>query len=402
MEFRCRLGTEGGEILEEVHTSESEADLRQYLEGQGLYILSLQRRGFSSWSKLPFRYSTRVRTREFLVFNQELATLLGAGLPLVQSLDILRDKVDDGALKSLLDDVYLRVRAGSALSEAFEAQGDEVSGVYTASLLAGEKSGGLEEVLHQYVGYVRIIAALKQKSISALVYPAVLLGLSLIVVAIVVLRVVPQFEGFYQGFGTELPLMTQLIVRLSEFLRSQFWFFLLGTGGLGAIGWHWMRQPGRQILLDKWLLSVPAIGAIARRFATSQLSRTLSVLLGGGIPLVDSIEVASKALGNRYYGEQLLVVGQKVREGQAFARALSEREVFPSVAIKMVEVGESTGALREMLGSVADFFDEEIDTQLGRLITLIEPALLVIMGIIIAALLVALYLPLLQLGSVLS
>ena len=402
MEFRCRLGTDGGEILEELHTSESEADLRQHLEGQGLYILSLQRRGFSSWLKVPFRYSTRIRTREFLVFNQELATLLGAGLPLVQALDILRDKVDGGALKVLLDDVYVRVRAGSALSEAFEAQGKRISGVYTASLLAGEKSGGLEEVLRRYVSYVRVIAALKRKSVSALVYPAVLLGLSLIVVAIIVLRVVPQFEGFYQGFGRELPLVTQLIVSFSGFLRSQFWFFLLGIGGLGAFGWHWTHRPGRQALLDKWLLAVPAIGGIARRFATSQLSRTLSVLLGGGIPLVDSIDMASKALGNRYYGEELLVVGQRVREGQAFAMALAEREVFLSVAIKMVEVGESTGALREMLGSVADFFDEEIDTQLGRFITLIEPVLLVIMGIIIAALLVALYLPLLQLGSVLS
>ena len=402
MEFRCRLGTERGEVIEEVYVAESESRLRQQLEAKGLYILSLTRRGGLGWPGLALPRRHRIKTREFLVFNQKLATLLRAGMPLVQSLDILRQRVEDPSFKASLNDVYDRVRAGAALSEAFEAQGNIIPAMYTASVLAGEKSGGLEEVIRRYVDYVKVIAAVKRKTVSALVYPAILLTLSTIVVAIIVLRVVPEFEGFYRGFGAELPIMTRMIVAFSEFLRSYLLFLALGVGGAVVAGWYWLRQPGRGAMLDRLILRVPAVGTIAARFATSQLTRTLATLLSGGIPLVTALDVTARALGNRFLADQLTLVGQRVREGEALAAALAERGVFPAVALKMVEVGESTGALQEMLTSVADFFDEEIDTQLGRFITIIEPALLVVMGIVIAALLLALYMPLLQLGSVLS
>ena len=402
MEFRCRLGTERGEVIEEVYVAESESKLRQQLEAKGLYILSLTRRGALGWPGLALPKRHRIKTREFLVFNQELATLLRAGMPLLQSLDILRQRVEDPSFKASLNDVYDRVRAGAALSEAFEAQGNIIPAMYTASVLAGEKSGGLEEVIRRYVDYVKVIAAVKRKTVSALVYPAILLTLSTIVVAIIVLRVVPEFEGFYRGFGAELPIMTRMIVAFSEFLRSYLLFLALGVVGAVVAGWYWLRQPGRGAMLDRLILRVPAVGTIAARFATSQLTRTLATLLSGGIPLVSALDVTARALGNRFLADQLTLVGQRVREGEALAAALAERGVFPAVALKMIEVGESTGALQEMLTSVADFFDEEIDTQLGRFITIIEPALLVVMGIVIAALLLALYMPLLQLGSVLS
>ena len=399
MEFHCRLGTETGEVIEGVHVAESEAALRQDLEARGLYVLALSRRGWSGFS-LPER--RRIRTREFLVFNQELATLLRAGLPLVQSLDILRQRMDDPAFRTILNDVHDRVHAGAALSEAFDAQGDVVPGMYTASLLAGEKSGGLEEVIRRYVAYVKVVTALQRKTLSALVYPAVLLGLSMVVVSIIVLNVVPEFEAFYGGFGAELPWMTQVVVAVSNTARNHFLLIVLGAGAAVAAVWRWLQRPGRAALLDRVVLRIPGIGSIAGQFATSQLSRTLATLLGGGIPLVDAIDVASRAIGNRFYAEQLAVVGQRVREGEALAAALEARGIFPSVVIRMVEVGEATGALREMLTSVADFFDEQIETRLGRFVTVIEPVLLIVMGLVIAALLVALYLPLLQLGTVLS
>ncbi|MBQ01134.1 MAG: secretion system protein [Acidobacteria bacterium] len=402
MEFRCRLGTQTGEVTEEMHVAESESKLRQELEAKGLYVLSLSRRGALGWPGLSFAKRRRIKTREFLVFNQELATLLRAGMPLVQSLDILRQRVEDPSFKAALDDVHDRVSAGAALSEAFEAQGETIPGIYTASLLAGEKSGGLEEVIRRYVAHVKVITAVKRKTLSALVYPAILLLLSLVVVSIIVLRVVPEFEGFYQSFDAELPIATRMIVAVSAFLRSYLFFVVLGLGGAVAAVWSWLRRPGGVAMLDRLILRLPAVGTIAGRFATSQLTRTLATLLSGGIPLVNAIDVASRALGNRFFADQLRVVGQRVREGEALAVALADRGVFPAVAIKMVEVGESTGALQEMLTSVADFFDEEIDTQLGRFITIIEPVLLVIMGVVIAALLIALYMPLLQLGSVLS
>ncbi|MDP6581394.1 MAG: type II secretion system F family protein [Vicinamibacterales bacterium] len=402
MEFRCRLGTETGEVTEEMHVAENESKLRQELEAKGLYVLSLSRRGALGWPGLSFAKHRRIKTREFLVFNQELATLLRAGMPLVQSLDILRQRVEDPSFKAALDDVHDRVRAGAALSEAFETQGEMFPGIYTASLMAGEKSGGLEEVIRRYVAHVKVISAVKRKTLSALVYPAILLFLALVVVSIIVLRVVPEFEGFYQSFDAELPVATRMIVAVSAFLRSYLFFVVLGLGGAVAAGWYWLRRPGGVSMLDRLILRLPVIGTIAGRFATSQLTRTLATLLSGGIPLVNAIDVASRALGNRFFADQLRVVGRRVREGEALAAALADRGVFPAVAIKMVEVGESTGALQEMLTSVADFFDEEIDTQLGRFITIIEPVLLVIMGVVIAALLIALYMPLLQLGSVLS
>ena len=401
MEFSCRLGTESGAVIEEVHVAESEAKLRQELEAKGMYILSLSRRDAFWWPGFSLPRRRGVKTREFLVFNQELATLLRAGLPLVQSLDILRQRVADASFKAVLDDVHDRVRAGAALSEAFEAQ-EMIPGMYTATLLAGEKSGGLEEVIRRYVDYVKVVAAMKRKTVSALVYPLILLTLSTIVVAIIVLRVVPEFEGFYEGFGAELPIATRTIVAVSRFLRSYMLVLVLGVGGAVIAGRYWLRRPGSGALLDRLILRVPLVGTIAGRFATSQLTRTLATLIGGGIPLVSALGVASRALGNRFFADQLTIVGQRVREGESLAVALSERGVFPSVALKMVEVGESTGALQEMLTSIADFFDEEIDTQLGRFITIIDPALLVIMGIVIAALLLALYMPLLQLGSVLA
>ena len=402
MEFRCRLGTETGEVLEEVHVSESASKLRHELEGKGFYILSLTRRGFLRGTSLTFRSRRRIKVREFLVFNQELAALLRAGMPLVQSLEILCQRVEDPSLRALLNDVRDRVRSGAALSEAFEAQGDVVPGIYTASLLAGEKSGGLEEVIRRYVDYVKVISTVKRKTVSALVYPLILLLLSFVVVSIIVFRVVPEFEGFYRGFGTELPLVTRTIVSLSSFLRTHL-LLVLSSVGAAVVGvWYWIQRPGGVAVFDRFVLKIPAVGHIAGRFATSQLARTLATLLSGGIPLVNAIDVSSRAIGNRYFGDELTLVGQRVREGESLAASLAERDIFPPVAVKMVEVGESTGALQEMLTNVADFFDEEIDTQLGRFVTIIEPVLLVVMGVVIAALLAALYMPLLQIGSVLS
>ena len=235
---------------------------------------------------------------------------------------------------------------------------------------------------------------------SALIYPVILLGLSLVVVGIIVLRVVPEFANFYQGLGAELPLATRVIMAASDILRGYFLLILLVLGGGVALVWTWLKQPGRGALVDRLLLGVPTVGQIAGKFATSQLSRTLATLLGGGIPLVNALDVAARSMGNRHFARELGTVSREVREGRALSVSMSGRGIFPAVAIKMVEVGESTGALQDMLNNVADFFDEEIETTLGRFMTMIEPVLLVIMGIVIAGMLLALYMPLLQLGTV--
>jgi type IV pilus assembly protein PilC len=405
MEYRCRLGTPGGEIIEGVYVADSEARLRREFEEKGLLVLAIQQAGRRALAGvhlpvLPRR--RKVPSREFLVFNQELATLLKAGMPLVQSLDILRQRITNPIFKVVLDDVYERVRAGSALSEAFEAHTGLFPGVYTASLLAGEKSGNLEQVLRRYVSYVKVVSGVRRKTISALVYPAILVVLSLIVVTVIVVKVVPEFSNFYNQFGKELPLSTRFIVGLSSFVTSYILLIVGGVAALVVTALWWVRQPGQRRRLHRFVLKLPASGALAQRFSTSQGARTLATLLGGGIPLVNALEVTARSMGNLHMAGELTTAAQQVREGRSLAATLQDSGAFPDVAIKMVEVGESTGALQEMLNSLADFYDEEIDTNLGRFVTVIEPALLVIMGIVIAGLLLSLYLPLFNLSSALS
>jgi type IV pilus assembly protein PilC len=401
MEFRCRLGTPGGEIIEGVYVADSEDRLRREFEEKGLYVLGIQRAGRLALGSLSLPTRSKIGTREFLVFNQELATLLKAGMPLVQSLEILRRRVTNPVFKSVLNDVHDRVRAGNSLSESFEAHGSMFPGVYTASLLAGEKSGNLEQVIRRYVAYVKVVEGVRRKTISALIYPAVLLVLSLIVVAILVLRVVPQFGGYYEQFGKELPLSTRVIVAVSNYATAYFGIVVLVAIGVSAAIWLWLKRPGQREIVDRWILGLPLLGGVARKFSTSQAARTLATLLGGGIPLVNAIDVAARSIKNRYMARELHIASQQVREGRALSAAMSDSGAFPDVSLKMVEVGEQTGALQEMLNSLADFYDEEIETNLDRFVTLVEPILLIIMGIVIAGLLLALYMPLFNLSNAL-
>jgi type IV pilus assembly protein PilC len=402
MEFRCRLASPSGEITEGVYVAENEVRLRHELEEKGLFVLSLQRRGAIGGLSLQLPQRRAINTREFLVFNQELATLLKAGMPLVQSLDLLKRRVSSPVFRSVLEDVHERVRSGTALSDAFDAQGELFPRVYTASLLAGERSGNLDAVLRRYVEYAKIIATVKRKTVSALVYPAILVALALGLVTIIVLKVVPAFSDFYSSFGAQLPLVTRIIVAISEFIRGQFLYLVVGIV-LAAIALiSWLQQKGQKARFDRAMLRLPLLGQVARKFATSQMARTLATLLGGGLPLVNALDISSKSIGNQYMAGQLEIVAARVREGESFARALDARGTFPEVAVKMAEVGESTGALQDMLNTVADFYDEEIATNMERFVTLVEPILLVIMGIVIAGLLLALYMPLFQLSSVLG
>ncbi len=402
MEFRARLASATGEITEGVYAADTESRLRHELEEKGLYVLSLQPKHAIGGVSLHVPQRRSVSTREFLVFNQELATLLKAGMPLVQSLDLLKRRVTSPVFKAVLNDVHEQVRSGTALSDAFGAQGDLFPRVYTASLLAGERSGNLDAVLRRYVEYTKIIATVKRKTVSALVYPAILISLAIVLVGIIVIKVVPAFSDFYSSFGANLPLVTRIIIDVSDFIRAQLLLLVIGLTAAAIAVVVWVRQPGQQARFDHLILNLPMLGQVARKFATSQMARTLATLLGGGLPLVNALDIAANSIGNQFMARQLDIVSTRVREGESFAGALDARRVFPEVAVKMAEVGESTGALQEMLNTVADFYDEEISTTMDRFITLVEPILLVVMGIVIAGLLLALYMPLFQLSSVLS
>ena len=402
VEFHCRVATASGQISEATYVAENEARLRSELEEKGLYLLSVQGKGGLNVGGLRFALPKRrkVPMSEFLVFNQELATLLRAGLPLVQSLDILRRRAPNPVFKASLDDIYDKVRSGTALSEAFEAQ-NLFSGVYTASLMAGEKSGSLEQVLRRYVAHIKVMLAVRGQVISALIYPAVLILLSIAVVSLIVFKVVPEFAEFYSGYGqgAQLPASTRFVVAVSTTLVSSGPFILLAIAGLVIGGLAWFRQPSERRRLHAAMLKLPFFGPLTRKLATAQVSRTLATLLAGGIPLVNALDIAAKSVQNRAIAEGLAVVAKEVREGSSLGVSLAKQHIFPHVAVEMVEVGESTGALADMLNSVADFYDEENTTTLTRFSNLVQPVLLIVMGVIIAFLLMSLYMPLFNLSS---
>ena len=401
MEFRCRLVTAAGEIVEGTYAAENEARLRHDFETQGLHVLSLRKRTpLTGGSFLPKR--RKVSHHEFLVFNQEFATLLKAGMPLVQSIDLLRHQVVNPVFRGVLDDVHEKVRGGVALSEAFADHGNLFPRVYTASLMAGERSGNLDAILRRYVVYEKVIDTVRRRTISALIYPVILIVLAIGLVGIIVLRVVPAFSEFYASFDAELPMSTRVILGVSSFAQQQY---LLVTAIVvigSAVFAAWIRRPGQRARFDRVVLSIPFIGATARKFVTAQMARTLATLLGGGIPLVNSMEVTARSVSNQHMANELDVVTQRVREGEGLAASLTARQVVPDVALKMIEVGEQTGSLQDMLSSLADFYDEEVETSVGRFVTIIEPALLVLMGLVIAVLVLALYMPLFELSNVVN
>jgi type IV pilus assembly protein PilC len=400
VEFRCRVATSTGHITESTFSAESEAQLRHDLEQRGLYLLAI--RGGVGLSRVRRAVPRRrgVPTTDFVIFNQELATLLKAGLPLVQSLDILRKRVPNPTLRVALDDVYDRVRSGASLSEAMDAQ-QLFSGVYTASLMAGEKSGSLEQVIRRYVQHMKVLSSVRSHVVSALIYPVVLVALSIVVIGLIVFKVVPEFADFYAqyGAGAQLPFSTRVVVAVSSNLVSSASAILVAASAAVAAVVIVLRRPGQRRQLHAAILRLPYFGPLARRFATAQVSRTMATLLSGGIPLVNALDIAARAVGNRSVGEHLSAVAAQVREGRSLAQCLAEGGVFPHIAVEMVEVGESTGAMADMLNSVADFYDEENETSLTRFSNLIQPILLIVMGAVIAGLLLSLYMPLFQLSS---
>jgi type IV pilus assembly protein PilC len=402
VEFQCRVATASGQISETTFVAENEAHLRMELEDKGLYLLSVQSRGGLKVGRFQLRLPQRRRvpTREFLLFNQELATLLRAGLPLVQSLELLRRRVPNPIFKAALDDIYEKVRSGTSLSDAFDAQ-HLFPGVYTASLMAGEKSGSLEQVLRRYVQHMKVMLAVRAHVVSAMIYPAVLMAMSAVVVGLIVFKVVPEFAEFYKQYGDNaaLPVSTQIVVAISTNLVSSAGVLAVALVGLVAGFILFFRQPGQRRRLHAGILRLPFFGPLARQLATAQVARTLATLLSGGIPLVNALDVAAKSTGNRFIAEGLTVVARQVREGSNLAGSLAQQQLFPHIAIGMVEVGESTGALADMLSSVADFYDEENETTLTRFSNLIQPVLLIVMGVVIAFLLMSLYMPLFNLSS---
>ena len=394
MQFVCRLGTAEGRVIEQVHTASDETALRTDLEKRGYHVFQVRRKGLGRISLGSLRRGGRkMAAQKFLIFNQELAALLKAGLPLLQSLDMMVERMSDSEFRPVLADIRDRVMTGEDLSQAFGAHSEKFPRLYPSALKAGERSGELESVIRRFISYQKLMIETRKKVVSALVYPAVLVATSIAMILVLTIFVMPKFLGFYDELEGELPLITRITLGFSNFLRSNWMWEVPLLIILGVAFVYWRRTEAGRRSLDRFQLHLPLVGSILQRLALSQFTRSLATLLSGGIPLVPAFELACGSVGNSEVRSRLEPQIQRVREGQAFHEALDESGVVPPMALDMIQVGEATGALDEMLSNVSDFFDDEVETHVQRILSLIEPVMLVFMGLIVGLILVSLYLP---------
>ncbi|MGE0129941.1 MAG: type II secretion system F family protein [Blastocatellales bacterium] len=400
-EFICKLGTPGGEIVTRTVEGLSEQELRQRLVLEGYRIFSVESSGVVNGVRVrgAGHRSVRIKLDDFLLFNQQLAALIHAGLPVLQSIQMLRQRSPNPKLRTVLSDVEARIKSGAALSEALEAQGDTFPKIYTASILAGERSGNLDDVLRRYVEYTKSIAALRRKIRGALTYPIMLLCAAFVLIAILTTFVIPQFSTLYENMGTDLPAVTIFVVSASATVRENIYWLLplLLISGAGLYSWR-QTENGRRTM-DRWVLKIPIVGDLIKQLTTAQLSRSLATLLAGGITVVESFQIALQSVTNRELLRSTEPALSKIREGKPFTESLAGAGWAPALAVDMIGVGERSGSLREMLDEVAGFYDAETETKLGQLTSLIEPTILLAMAGIVITILLAIYLPLLQMAS---
>ncbi|HKZ53677.1 MAG TPA: type II secretion system F family protein [Candidatus Acidoferrales bacterium] len=399
-EFLCRVADASGKSFTQMETANSEAEVRQRLTEKGLHIYSVRGRSLPS---LALRWPSRTRPRfsasDFFLFNQQFVTLIRAGLPILRAVELLADRSTRPGLRMVLNDIRERVRGGASLSEGFRAQG-LFPEVYISSLLAGERSGNLAGVLEQYIAYQRVTGTVRRRLLTALVYPALLVVVAAGVLSYVTLFVIPRFAELYSEMNVSLPALTVAVVTVALNLRASLLVLLLIVAVVAVVLVLVGRTEGGAQTLDRARMKVPLVGDIILKFRLAQFTRTLSTLLAGGIPLVPSLEVSAGAMGSPVLRSSIAAASVRVSEGQSLHAALARTGIVPDLVIEMIEVGESTGALPQMLNSVAEFYEEDLNTRLTTLLALVEPLLLVVMGGIILVILVALYLPIFSIGSV--
>ncbi len=398
-EFICRLGTPSGEILTRIVEAAGAGEARNRLEGEGfrVFAVSSTEKGLSAVLPGGTSKKSSVKQADFLLFNQQLSALLRAGIPVLQSINLLKNRSASSSLRVVLADVEEKIKSGVPLSEAFEAQGIFPK-IYSASILAGEKSGALDDVLLRFVTYLKRSVGVSRKLRSALAYPAFLLLAATFMVAFLTLYIVPRMSDLFKGLSANkgLPTVTVIVLAFSNGLANNFWWLLPLVLILGFALFIWLRTPGGKLILHKFLLRLPIAGALIRQMTTAQLARSLSTLLSGGITVPDAWDIASEAITNMELRRRSLSVLPMIREGRLFTEALENANWLPELALDMIGIGEKSGSLREMLDEVANFYDAEAEVRLEQLTTLLEPIILVFMAGIVITILLAIYLPIIQ------
>jgi len=399
-ELLVKMADERGRVLQQVESGFSEKEVRDRFVQQGFMVYSVKdHRGLLG---AAFGSRQKVKADEFIIFNQQFVTLIKAGLPILTSLDLLRKRQRNPYFRTLLENVRERVKSGQLLSEAFEAQGKgqgAITRIYTTTLLAGERAGNMEEVLTRYVSYQKVTSSFRKKLLSSLWYPALLIVALVVMLSFLITYVVPKFAEMYEQFNAQLPAITQLLLAFGTTLHAYFYIIVPIFLGLIVAGIAWLRSESGSRALDTVRFKLPIFGDVWLKYQVSMFSRTLSTLLSGGMPLVPSLETASSSINSRKISSSVEQAGRWVREGRSLSGSLEETKFFPELAVEMIEVGESTGALPSMLNSVAEFYEEDVQNSLATALTLIEPILLIFMATIVAFVLIALYLPIFSLGS---
>ncbi len=399
MEWVLKYADSRGEIHQQTAAAGSEQELRDRYSQQGFLIYSIRprRSGIAAGAGLLGR-SKKLNLERFLIFNQQFVTLVRAGLPILKALDLLADRLTDPNLGHHVKAVRDDVKNGTLLSEAFRRQG-VFPKIYTTSVLAGEKSGGLVEVLERYVIYQKLSLAVRKKVLVSLMYPLLLICAAMALIVFLVIFVVPNFAELYKSMSADLPTITVVLIAVGTTARS---YVLLGAAALVGAGFllrWWSRTEAGRDMFDNIKMKSPLFGDMWIKYQVAQFARVLSTLLTGGIPLVQGLETAGDSLGTSLLRRALDKAGKMVREGQTLAGSLSSTGIFPPLAIDMIEVGESTGALPAMLSSVAEFYEDDVNTKMTASLSLIEPVIMIFMGIFVAFVLVALYLPIFSLAD---
>ena len=396
-EFLVKIADERGHLAQQVEHGYSESEVRERFVQQGYLVYWVKPRGLLAAGKLQTS-GRKVKQSQFVIFNQQFLTLIKAGLPILHSLDLLIKRQKDRNLRTLLQNVRDRVKSGELLSDAFAAQ-HVFPKLYTTTLLAGEKSGNMEEVLSRFIAFQRLAMTFKKKLAVSLVYPTLLVTVVLCMSVFLVTYVVPQFAKLFENINAQLPPLTVFMLAVGTNAQKYLPFAAVGTIVLLAVLWRWKSSDRGAAAVDRVMLKLPVFGDIWLKYQVANFSRMLSTLLSGGMPLVPSLETAGGSMSSRIVLNGIMDAAVRVREGQTLAGSLEQQKMFPDLSVEMIEVGESTGALPAMLNSVAEFYEEDVQTALGAAMALIEPVILIFMAVFVGGVLISLYMPIFSLGS---
>ena len=395
-EFVVKVADDRGRVHQQIEQGYSETEVRDRFSQQGYLVYWVKPQGILAGG-VSLRRRRKLKQATFLVFNQQFLTLIRAGLPILNSLELLIKRQKDATLKQVLENVRDRVKGGELLSDAFAAQGI-VPKIYTTTLMAGEKSGNMDEVLTRYINFQRLAMTFRKKLFVSLIYPTLLVTVVMIMVTFLFTYVVPKFADLFNSLDAKLPAITVFMLGVGVNAQKYAPFVLVGLIVLGFVLWRWKETDGGADRIDRAILSLPLLGEIRLKHQVASFSRMLATLLQGGLPLVPAMETAGTSMTSRRILKGIMRAGTRVREGQGLAPSLEEQEIFPGLAVEMIEVGESTGALPQMLNSVAEFYEEDVQTALGATMALIEPIILMVMAIFVGGVLISLYLPIFTLG----